>query len=298
MKKLTQFQKREERFAWAFFIPVSIYMFIFSFLSLFFVIFISFTSWEGLEFSQMRFVGFANYTRFFTDSTYLKSLLNTVIMGGLILVINMVLGFFLALLLNSALRGRGFLRAVLYIPGIISFAVLSELISRMLEPTGIINVILDSFGLDIVFWTESTFWMFFYVILISVWRSIGSTVLYYLAGLAGINKEMYEAADLDGANGAQKMFYITLPQLRPMIFFILITSLINMFNIFEPIQLITKGGPNNSTMVVMYQIYNEAFQNFNMGMSSAISVIVMVIVLILTAFNFNRFTTGEEDEKK
>jgi len=83
-----------------------------------------------------------------------------------------------------------------------------------------------------------------------------------------------------------------------MIFFILITSLINMFNIFEPIQLITKGGPNNTTMVVMYQIYNEAFQNFNMGMSSAISVIVMLLVLALTALNFNRFSIGDEDGKK
>jgi len=297
MSKLTPYQKRDERFAWAFLVPCSIYMFIFSFFSLAFVIVISFTSWKGLDFAQIRFIGFENYVTFFTDTTYLRSLLNTIIMGGLILVFNMVLGFFLALLLNKV-RGKGAFRVILYIPGIISFAVLSEIIARMLEPTGILNIILDSLGADIIFWTESTFWMFFYVVLLSVWRSVGNTVLYYLAGLAGINKELYEAADLDGANAAQKMIYVTIPQLKPMIFFILITSLINMFNIFEPIQLITKGGPNNTTMVVMYQIYNEAFQNFNMGMSSAISVIVMLLVLALTALNFNRFSIGDEDGKK
>ena len=279
--------KRDNRFAWAFFIPTSLYMLIFAFLPLVFVLFISLTSWNGVSFDNIVFVGFQNFADFFRNQAYLDSLVNTVIMGAVILVLTMLLGFFLALLLNGNIWARGFHRAAWYIPCILSFAVISQLFSTMLLPDGIINVILyRGFGITPIAWKASTFWMFFWIILISVWRGLGATVLYYIAGLTGISPELYEAAEVEGCNRLQKMVHITLPMLKPMIGFILITSMINMFNIFEPVLLISDGGPEGSTKVMMYLIYDEAFGgNNNMGMSSTASVIVLVMVLILTVCN-------------
>lgn len=279
--------KRDNRFAWAFFLPTSVYMFVFAFLPLLFVLGISLTDWNGMSFSDIQFLGFDNFVRFFTDSNYLRSLGNTVIMGVCILVLTMVIGFFLALLLNGNIWARGFHRVAWYIPGILSFAVISQLFSSMLLPDGIINVILyRGFGIEPIAWKASTFWMFFWIIVISLWRGLGGTVLLYLAGLTGISPELYEAAQVEGCNRWQKTIYITLPMLRPMIGFILITSMINMFNIFEPVLLISEGGPEGSTKVIMYLIYDEAFGgNNNMGMSCTASTIVLVLVMILTVIN-------------
>ena len=279
--------KRDNRFAWAFFIPTSVYMFVFAFLPLLFVLAISLTDWNGMSFSDITFLGFKNFTTFFTNKAYLQSLTNTIIMGVIILVLTMVVGFFLAILLNGNLWCKSFHRVAWYIPGILSFAVISQLFSSMLLPDGIINVILYyGFKIEPIAWKASTFWMFFWIIMITVWRGLGGTVLLYLAGLTGISPELYEAAQVEGCNRWQKMVYITLPMLKPMIGFILITSMINMFNIFEPVLLISEGGPEGSTKVIMYLIYDEAFGgNNNMGMSCTASTIVLVMVMILTVIN-------------
>ena len=146
-----------------------------------------------------------------------------------------------------------------------------------------------------VAWKLSTFWMYFWIIFICVWKGLGATVILLVAGLNAIPPELYEAAELDGAGPVSKFFKITLPQLRPMLVFVMITSIIGAFNIFEPVQLISQGGPDGSTKVILYQIYNEAFQNGNNGMGSAIAVVVLLLLMGLTALNM-RF--GEEKEEK
>ena len=281
--------KHDSLVAWAFLLPMAIYYTIFSIIAVVFVIVLSFGTWNVLAggFENFRFSGFTNYIEIFSEPLYLKVFGNTILMGVIILAANMVFGLFLAIMLNRGLHFQNLQRLLWYLPVVVSMAVMSDIFGKMLVNgrEGTFNMILIRLGLAPVLWSESTFWMFFWIIFLTIWKSLGNTVLYYIAGLNGIPQELYEVGKIEGCNVWQKFVYITLPMLKPMISFIFITSLINIFNIFEQVQLISQGGPDNSTEVVMFRIYNEAFQNFNMGISSALSVIVLVIVVIITTLS-------------
>lgn len=288
-KKFKTVQQRENLRAWLFFAPATLYYTVFGMFPVLFVLIISLTDWQGLYLANINFIGFRNFSEIFVNPDYQQMFINTVIMGGIILILSIIISFFVAQIMIKDIKGRAIHRAAWYIPGIISFAVISSLVSNMILPSGIINRILDQFNIAPIAWTGSTFWMFFFIIIISVWRGLGGNMLLFMAGLTSIPNTLYEVGKIEGCNAFQKMWYITMPMIKPIFSFVLITSMIGMFNIFEPIQLISKGGPEGTTRVIMFQIYSEAFENFNMGMSSAISVVVMIIVMILTAFNM-KFT--------
>lgn len=284
-KNVGSLKKQEARFAWAVLIPMLIYFTVFTILPVIFVVVISFTKWNGLSFETIKFIGLGNYSEIFSDIFYLKLFSNTLIFGVLILVFTIVISFLVATLMVKDIFLKGFNRAAWYLPGIISFAVISNIVSNLLTPAGILNSVLARLGIEPIIWKGSTFWMYFFIILISVWRGLGGNMLLFMAGLNSIPADLYEYGKIEGVTPFQKLVYITLPMIRPMFMFVLITSMIGMFNIFEPIQLISEGGPEGSTSVIMYQIYNEAFSNFNMGLSCALSFVVMIIVMILTAIN-------------
>lgn len=283
--------KKEKRTAWLLLTPMLIYYTVFSILPVIFVFVVSFLHWQLLS-NEISWAGLDNFRVFFTEPDNFRSLINTGIMGITILVLNMGLGLLLALGLNKNLYLRGLQRAIWYIPVVISMAVISDILAKMLFPTanGTMNVILSKFGIGTIAWNQSTFWMFFWIIVLSVWKGLGTTILYFIAGLNAIPVELYEAAQIDGCNKFQKFLYVTMPGIRPMTSFILVTSLIGIFNIFEPVQLISEGGPNRTTEVIMFKIYNEMASNFQMGMSAAVSLIVTFIVFIITLFSLK--TTG------
>ncbi len=269
---------------WAVLGPLILYYAIFGLIPLGIVIYYSF--FEDKLFGGKDFVGFGNYVKFFTDPKYYVLLFDTMIIAVFTIGLSIVFGLLLAKLMTGNIKGKGFYRTVYYLPVVISMAVISQIVNVWLEyNNGTINNIIVSLGGNKIMWKDSTFWMYFWIIIMCVWKGLGATVILFVAGLAGISTEIYEAADVDGANKYVKFFKITLPQLKPMFIFVLITSIIGAFNVFEPVQLISNGGPDGSTKVVLYQIYNEAFQNGNFGMGSAISVIILVILLILTALN-------------
>ena len=271
-------------FAWGWLIPMLIYYTIFSIVPVAMVIVFGFTDWNGLNFSEIKWIGFQNYINFFSDSEYLKIFGNTLIMGGLIMFFSIIVSFFVALLMNCNIHGKTIYRTIWYIPVVVSMAVVSELVFNMLDTsTGVINVILRNWGFEPVMWSLSPAWLFFWIILVSIWKGLGGTIILFLAGMTSIPTEMYEAASIDGANKRQKLWYITLPGLRQMSAFILITASMGIFSIFEQVQLIARDQPD--VMVIMYQIYNEAFVNFNVGMGSALSVIVLILVCLVTILN-------------
>ncbi|MBQ9481819.1 MAG: sugar ABC transporter permease [Clostridia bacterium] len=278
-------KKGENRFAWAVMAPMLVYFTVFTMLPVIFVIIIGFTDWNGFYLNDIRFIGFDNFTRIFTDTRYLKLFLNTLIFGVSILALTIIFGFLMAQLMVKDIFLKGFNRAAWYIPGIISFAVISDIVANMLTPDGILNQILLGMGLSRREWFGEAFWMYFFIILLSVWRGLGGTMLLFMAGLNSIPEDLYEYGKIEGANAFQRLWYITLPMIKPIFMFNLITSMIGMFNIFEPIQLISQGRPEGKTSVLMYEIYNKAFADFNMGMSCALSVLVMIIVLVLSAIN-------------
>ena len=196
--------------------------------------------------------------------------------------------------LVQKVKGRGIFRALFYIPTLTSAAVTAQVAFAFISPyDGVLNEILKLFGQPIVVWTINASWMRAFIIVYSIWRGVGGPVVLFLAALQGIHREVYEAAMVDGANGAQMLLYITLPLLRPMIIFVLVTGMIGSFQIFEAVLLMSKGGPANKTNVMLLQIYNDAFVNTNMGLASAGSVIMAILLLGFSITNMRIMSRGQ-----
>lgn len=285
---------RENLRGWGIIGPIILYYFIFGIIPM--IILFRYSFMQDDLFLGTYFVGFENFITIFTEKSYYLLFLATILIAVFTIGLSLVFGMLIALAVTQPLRGRGVYRTIYYIPVVISMAVVAQIANVWLSYNdGTFNNILKAIGLPSVEWKLSTFWMYFWIIFICVWKGLGATVILLVAGLNAIPPELYEAAELDGAGAATRFFKITLPQLRPMLVFVMITSIIGAFNIFEPVQLISQGGPDGSTKVILFQIYNEAFQNGNYGMGSAIAVVVLVMLMILTALNMK---FGEEKEEK
>lgn len=270
-------RKQQQREAWLILTPILLYFFIFNIVPILLNLTVSFTNWNGI--SQVEWVGLTNYRRYLRDP-YPLIIFNTAFFAVAILLIQTVLAFFMALFLNQKLFGRGVYRAIWYIPTLTSAAIMAQVAFIFISPyDGVFNAMLNSFGQEPVIWTLNGAWMRFFIIMFSVWRGVGIPMVLFLAALQGIHPELYEAARVDGGKGRQLLWYITLPLLRPMIIFILVTGIINSFQLFEAVLLISKGGPKNMTNVMLLQIYNDAFTNFNFGVASAGTVIMAVLLM-------------------
>lgn len=281
------FWKRHSRNieAWSLLGPVWLYMFIFSIFPLLFTLYLSFQEWNGVT-GAPKWVGLANYIEFFTSANYLRSIWQTFKIGVIGMAMGMTIPFFVALLMNYQIKGKNLYRTVWYIPVVTSYAVMSQIMLVILNPMdGTLNKFLMAIGLSRIDWQLSTFWMIFWVTIFGLWKGMGGSILLYLAGLQSIDPTMYEAAKVDGAGPGRRLFSITVPLMKPILSFVFVTSMIGMFQVFEPIYFLTKGGPNGSTVVIVYQIFRDAFTNFQFGMASVGSVVVLVIVLIGTVFS-------------
>lgn len=265
-------------------VPVTLYYLLFTLVPLVMLFSYSFTNYNIVA-GKNDITWFENYVRAFTTPEYFQSILITLIIAVLTMIIGMVTGFILAYLLNKLAFGKGLLRTIWYIPALISMAVISTLINIMLGPEGTMNKIFEFLGLGTQSWYDSVFWMYFWIIAIVAWKGLGGTALLFIAGLNGIDRSVLEAADIDGCTGIRRILHVTLPMMRPMLGYILITGFIGAFNIFEPVLMISEGGPDGLTKVILYRIWDQAFQNNNLGFASALSVIVFFIVLALTFVN-------------
>lgn len=283
-KRLQSLEHEGARAAWKILTPIVIYYIIFVGIPVLSTFALSLTAWNGIV-GLPSWVGLQNLMTFFREPDYLRSLFQTMYIGLSILAIQMVVGLLVALLLNQAVPMRGLFRTLWYIPVVVAFSIVSEMATAFLNPTwGVINTVLKAVGLHPIVWQTSAFWMTLWLIVITAWKSLGGVMIIFLAGLQGIDPSFYEAAGIDGASGIQQLRYITIPLLKPITLFVLITGVIGSFHIFEPVQLITRGGPLNATNVIMYKIYRDAFGDFNIGMAAASSVVVTVISLVLTKF--------------
>ncbi|MBC7238620.1 MAG: sugar ABC transporter permease [Chloroflexi bacterium] len=194
----------------------------------------------------------------------------------------MLVAFTLALLLNVDIRGRGLFRTVYYLPSLVPTAA-AAIIWLFIFRTrnGLLNLFLNLFGVKPIPWLSRPEWAKPALILMSLWF-FGQQMVIYLAGLQGIPTELYEAAEIDGANGFQKLAKITMPMMTPMLFFNLVMGIIGSFQVFTAAFLMTGGGPRNATLFYMLHLYNNAFRYFRMGYSSALAVVLFVVILVLT----------------
>lgn len=246
---------------------------------------LSFSDWQITV--APTWVGLDNYTRIFTrDPDFYQSLKVTFTYVALSLPLNLSAGLGLSLLLNHKLPGMNSFRTIFYLPVVLSGVSVALMWAWLLNPEyGIVNTLLAAVGITGPQWFWSTTWALPSVALMSLWR-VGGSAIIYLAGLQNIPPHLYEAAAIDGANAWSRLRHITLPMLTPTIFFQLVMELIDAFQVFTAVYVITGGGPVRSTLFYMYLIFRTAFQDFDMGYASALAWIMALIIMIFTALVF------------
>jgi multiple sugar transport system permease protein len=249
---------------------------------------LAFMHWDGSN--PIRFAGLDNFWRLFSDRAFISAFWNTIIYTAVSVPATMVCALGLAILLNQKIAGRNFFRTAMFFPYVASLVAVAVVWNMLFNPEmGPVNMVLYSMGIDpknLPRWAADRHWAMITVILFGVWKNMGYYMVIYLAGLQGINSELYEAADLDGASPWQKFWYVTLPQLAPTTFFVSVMLTIQSFKVFDQIFMITQGGPGTSTLVLVYHIYNEAFISWDLGYSSMIALVLFLLVLVITIVQF------------
>ena len=233
-----------------------------------------------------EFIGLENYRQMADDPLFWQSLRVTSIYSLVSVPLVLAIGLFLAVLLNQKVRGSTFFRSVFYLPTVISGVAVAMLWRWIFnDEYGILNLLLDKVGIRGPGWLIDEHWALIALIMTSVWTA-GGTMLIFLAGLQGIPAELYEAAELDGASRWKRFWTITFPLLSNVTFFNLVLGVIGALQVFTEAFVLTKGGPNNSTLLLPVYLYRNAFQYLEMGYASAIAWVMFLIVFVLTLIVF------------
>lgn len=275
--------------AWVFLAPALILLTIFLFGPIAYLCYLSFTD-GGLISNQ--WLGLANYQRLFADTDFRQVINNTIYFTIATVIPSLVIPLGLAVLLNRKLPLRGLMRTAYFIPSITSLVAVGLGFRWLFQNNGPVNNLLLTIGLDSIPWLSNTIWAMPVLIILSIWKQLGFNMVVFLAGLQAIPQSRYEAAELDGADGWAKFWYITLPGLRPTFIFATVTTTIFTLRSFEQVYVITGGGPNNSTNLLVYYIYEEAFRQFDFGYAAAATTLLLVIALVLV---YIQLTTWEQD---
>lgn len=280
-------QTRETLIAYSFIAPNFIGFAVFTLVPVVFAFVLAFMKWDGIN--AMQFIGFDNFTRLIKDKNFLDAFRHTITYVLFNVPLTIVCSLGLALLLNSKVFGRNFYRTVSFFPYVASLVAVAAVWNFIFNPSmGPVNQILSTLGVEnLPKWAAGKDTAMLTVILFSVWKNMGYYMVIFLAGLQGMNPELYEAAGLDGANSWQKFRNVTIPQLAPTTFFVTIMVVISSFKVYNEVYMITQGGPGTSTLVLVYQIYNEAFVGTpEYGYASAISMVLFALVLAVTLVQF------------
>lgn len=246
--------------------------------------YISFTDWNFL--SPKTFVGLENYLTLFASEEFRGVLLNTVYFMGSVLVGSVVLGMALGLLLNQKLKGRNLVRSIVFAPYVVSGAAIGLVWSYIFDPSyGLLHALLKPLGIASPDWLGSTSWAMPALIIVYLWKSLGFSAVIYLAALQNISQDLYDAAKVDGASSWQTFRKVTLPQLSPATFFVVVITMVQAFsyNAFDIISVMTNGGPVNATTTLIWYIYEEGFRAFHVGLAAAASTILFLILIVITA---------------
>ncbi|MBN8592009.1 MAG: sugar ABC transporter permease [Anaerolineae bacterium] len=236
---------------------------------------------------EPQFIGFDNYVELFTrDRLFAQSLSVTLRYAVMYMVIGQIVSLLIALLLTQRVRGLGIFRTFFYLPIIVPY-VASALLWRYLfnKEYGPINAVLQTIGLPAINWLGSPESALFSMVIMSVWTGAVTTII-YVAGLQQVPEELYDAAKIDGANGQQRFFAVTIPMLSPTIFFNVVTGFIGAFQFFVPAFIMTEGGPVKSTYFYNLNLYEKAFKWLEMGYASAMAWVIFVVIMALTLLIF------------
>lgn len=242
---------------------------------------ISLTRWDII--GQPEFVGVANYLNLLGDAQFHQYLRNTFIYAGSVVSLGIIIPFALALALNMPLRGRNVFHTVYFLPVAVSFVATGLIWRWMFDPAlGLINYSLGLIHVPGPDWSLDPLWAWVSLIIVATWKSLGYNMVIFRAALHGIPTELYEAAAIDGAAGWARFRYITVPLVTPALFFVLVTSLIFSLQVFDPIYIMTRGGPARATTSLVYYLFENGFQWFKMGYAATIAWVLFGVILVIT----------------
>ena len=277
-----KFSNNQNFAAWIFILPAILGTFIFIVIPVICSFGLSFADWDLLN--PIKFVGFENYKLLFKDGLFYKILTNTVVFALSTSILGVIIPLILASILNSKIRGNEFFKTAYFLPFITPMVVIGIIWAWIFDPNiGLLNQVLH---ININWLYDSKFALPA-VIIVSVWKLIGYNMIIFLSSLSSISNSMFEAAKIDGANAYQTFKNVTIPLLSPTIFFVIIITAISSFQVFDLIYLMTQGGPFDSTNVLVYAIYKNAFEYFNVGKASAIAYVLFAIILVLTLIQWS-----------
>ncbi len=283
-------QRKRDLVAYSFIAPNFLGFAIFTLGPIIMAFIMAFTNWDGSN--AMKFVGFANFKEIFADERFLSSLKNTLVYSAFTVPITLAVALALAILLNQKIKGRNFFRTVAFFPYVASLVAIAAVWNMIFTPAkgGIANqFLMNILHVPAMKWAASPKTVMLTLIMFSIWKNMGYYMVIYLAGLQGVNTELYEASALDGANAWQKFRYVTIPQLRPTTFFVVIMLTINCFKVYDLVYMLAGGSNgvvNRSAIVLVFYIYEEAFRNWKLGTASAASLVLFLIVLVITLIQF------------
>jgi ABC-type sugar transport system permease subunit len=279
-------------FAYAIILPTLAIIVIFRFLPMLQAFYISLHEYDLIR--PPRLIWFQNFIDLVQDPLFLQSARVSVIYVVFSCVPVWVLSLALAVLFNREIRAKNFFRSAAFMPVVMPAVVNAVVWTFMYHQDGVVNTILEWFGLDPVPWLRSSKWALWAVILIGIWRATPYYMVIFLAGLQAIPQRYYEAAQMDGAGSWRQFWYITLPLLKPTLLLVMVMSVIVAMKVFAVPLIMTGGGPADATRVLPLFIYQTAFEFFKMGRAAAMSVFLFAAVMIFTIFQIRLFSRGEE----
>lgn len=268
-----------EKKGFLFILPALVGTFLFIIIPIFCSFGLSFTEWDLLN--EIHFVGLSNYKSVFTEPEFLQILINTVVYAVSTTVFAVLIPLFIASIFNNKIKGSEFFKTIYFLPFITPAVVIAIVWAWIFDPNiGLVNTLFHTHYT----WLFSTKLAMPILIFVSVWKLIGYNIVLFLTGFSTIDKSVYEASKIDGATAYQTFFDITVPLLKPTIYFVTTVTAISSFQIFDLIYVMTQGGPNDSTNVIVYSIYKYAFEYFDIGKSCALAYILFAIIFILVIF--------------
>lgn len=285
-------KQRQRLIPYVFIAPNVVLFTMFSFLPLLYAFYISFHDWSLI--GDPEWLGFANYRRLSVDPPFWQALRNTLVYALSTVPTSMAIGLLLAMGLNRKLPGRTIIRSVYFMPLVVSAVATGTIAAWMFnENYGVINAILVQMGLGRIAWLSTPQWALPSLAIATLWVRVGFNMVVYLAALQSIPAVYYEAARIDGASALSQFRHVTIPLLAPATFLLLVLNVINSFQVFDLIYVMTGGGPGFSTTMVVQYIFKSAFVTSEMGYASAMGVALYVIILAFTVVQWRASKQSE-----
>ncbi|PFW59832.1 ABC transporter [Bacillus cereus] len=268
-----------------FLIPVGIPLILFWIIPNFISLGISFTDWDFMT-NDFNFVGLENYFNLFTQDSFMQALLNTFYFGIGTVIPTIALGLGFALFFRKKFKGSALYQLMIFSPWVTPTIAVSIVWSLLYEPQfGVINKVLNFFGIPGLDWLQSSQTAMLAVIIMTVWKLVGWTMIFYIGALEKVPDSLYEAASIDGANAWQKFRYVTLPMVSSTTFFLVVVNTISSVQAYDQIKILTHGGPSGSTRTLLYLFFQQGFEQFDMGSATAIAFIILIITILLSVIN-------------